>query len=72
MNSYDHVRVSEDWVKAVPVEVVQVRKCVLPAGEHAAGLLRQGARGGLGLSGVWGRAGAGWGFAGHRAGAVGG
>ncbi|NXT90861.1 ASB10 protein, partial [Anhinga rufa] len=23
MNSYDHVRVSEDWVEAVPVEVVQ-------------------------------------------------
>lgn len=61
MNSYDHVRVTEDWVEAVPAEVVQVRECMLPAGEHAAGLPRQGARGGLGLRGVWGRAGLGLG-----------
>lgn len=65
MNSYDHVRVSEEWVEAVPAEVVQVRECVLLAGEHAAGLRRRSARGGTGLSGVWSRAGAGWRFAGR-------
>ncbi|XP_009950845.1 PREDICTED: ankyrin repeat and SOCS box protein 10-like [Leptosomus discolor] len=27
MNSYDHVRVSEDWVEAVPAEVVQKYQC---------------------------------------------
>lgn len=32
MNSYDHVRVSEDWVEAVPAEVVQVREYMLVAG----------------------------------------
>lgn len=30
MNSYDHVRVSEDWMEAVPAEVVQVRERILP------------------------------------------
>lgn len=44
MNSYSHVRVSEDWVEAVPAEVVQVRGCVL-----AAGTLQQGASRGFGL-----------------------
>jgi len=56
MNSYDRVRISEDWVEAVPEEVVQVRECMLLAGEHAAGLPQQDARRGLGQ----GRAGLGW------------
>lgn len=30
MNSYTHVRVSEDWEAAVPAEVVQVREQMLP------------------------------------------
>lgn len=34
MNSYDHVRVSADWVEAVPAEVVQVREGTLLAGGH--------------------------------------
>lgn len=72
MNSYDHVRISEDWVEAVPAEVVQVRECILPAGEHAAGLQRQGTRGGLGLRGGLGQDRAARRFAGHRGGAVGG
>lgn len=33
VNSYTHVRVSEDWVEAVPAEVVQVREQIL-AEEH--------------------------------------
>lgn len=34
MNSYDHVRISADWVEAVPAEVVQVREGTLLAGGH--------------------------------------
>lgn len=41
MNSYDHVRVSEDWVDAVPAAVVQVR-------EHAVAGAAAGGPGGLG------------------------
>lgn len=32
VNSYTHVRVSEDWVEAVPAEVVQVREQMPAAG----------------------------------------
>lgn len=47
MNSYDHVRVSEEWAEAVPAEVVQVRECVL---EH----VQPGHRGGVPEEGVGG------------------
>lgn len=47
MNSYDRVRVSEEWAEAVPAEVVQVRECVL---EH----VQPGHRGGVPEEGVGG------------------
>lgn len=50
MNSYDRVRVSQDWVEAVPAEVVQVRGHA-PGRRTRGQAWRRGAGVGLGAGG---------------------